>query len=60
MVDELKYLGVLVQTKRNVFQIQRNEMMNRMKRLSVMSRSIFRDDACHRKKVAMEENSSSY
>ena len=44
VVEEIKYLGVIVQVKRNVFEGQKNEIMKNQK--------IERDDKlCHRKKL---------
>ena len=41
VVEELKYLGVIVQAKRNVFEEHKNEMMKKkIKRLSVMTNSV--------------------
>ena len=39
-VEEIKYLGVIVQAKRNVFEGQKNEMIKKIKRLSVMTNSV--------------------
>ena len=48
VVEELKYLGVIVQAKRNVFEGQKNEMMKKkIKRLSVMTNSVI-EKSCHR------------
>ena len=46
VVEEIKYLGVIVQAKRNVFEGQKNEMMKK-KRLSVMTNSVI-EKSCHR------------
>ena len=40
VVEEIKYLGVIVQAKRNVFEGQKNEIMKKIKRLSVMTNSV--------------------
>ena len=48
VVEELKYLGVIVQAKRNVFEGQKYEMMEKIKRLRVMTYSVIG-------KVAIEE-----
>ena len=40
VVEEIKYLGVIVQAKRNVFEGQKNEIMKKLKRLSVMTNSV--------------------
>ena len=45
VVEELKYLGVIVQAKRNVFEGQKNEMMKKI--LSVMTNSVI-EKSCHR------------
>ena len=48
VVEELKYLGVIVQAKRNVFEGQKNEMIKKkIKRLSVMTNSVI-EKSCHR------------
>ena len=49
VVEEIKYLGVIVQAKRNVFEGQRNEIMKKkkIKRLSVMTNSVI-EKSCHR------------
>ena len=48
VVEELKYLGVIVQAKRNVFEGQKNEMTKKkIKRLSVMTNSVI-EKSCHR------------
>ena len=48
VVEEIKYLGVIVQAKRNVFEGQKNEIMKK-------NQKIKRDDKLsHRKKVAIE------
>ena len=47
VVEEIKYLGVIVQAKRNVFEGQKNEIMKKIKRLSVMTNSVI-------EKVAIE------
>ena len=47
VVEELKYLRVIVQAKRNVFEVQKNEMIKKNKRSSVMTNSII-------EKVAIE------
>ena len=48
VVEELKYLGVIVQAKRNVFEEQKNEMVkNKIKRLSVMTNSVI-EKSSHR------------
>ena len=40
VVEEIKYLEVIVQAKRNVFEGQKNEIMKKkIKRLSVMTNS---------------------
>ena len=45
VVEEIKYLGVIVQAKRNVFEGQKNEIMKK-------NQKIERDDKlCHRKKL---------
>ena len=52
VVEEIKYLGVIVQAKRNVFEGQKNEIMKKkIKRLSVMTNSVI-EKSCHR--VMME------
>ena len=45
--EEIKYLGVIVQVKRNVFKGQKNEIMKKIKRLSVMTNSVI-EKSCHR------------
>ena len=40
VVEEIKYLGVIVQAKGNVFEGQKNEIMKKIKRLSVMTNSV--------------------
>ena len=40
VVEKLKYLGVIVQAKRNVFEGQKNEMIKKIKRLNVMTNSV--------------------
>ena len=40
VVEEIKYLGVIVRAKRNVFEGQKNEIMKKIKRLSVMTNSV--------------------
>ena len=40
VVEEIKYLGVIVQAKRNVFEGQKNKIMKKIKRLSVMTNSV--------------------
>ena len=47
VVEEMKYLGVIVQAKRNVFEGQKNEIMKKIKRLSVMTNSVI-EKSCHR------------
>ena len=48
VVEELKYLGVIVQAKRNLFEGQKNEMMKKkIKTLSVMTNSVI-EKKCHR------------
>ena len=47
VVEEIKYLGVIVQAKRNVFEGQKNEIMKKIKRLSVMTNSVI-EKSCHR------------
>ena len=48
VVEEIKYLGVIVQAKRNVFEGQKNEIMKKKK-----NQKIERDDKlCHRKKLS--------
>ena len=48
IVEELKYLGVIVQAKGNVFEGHKNEMMKK-------NQKIERDDKLrHRKKVAID------
>ena len=47
VVEELKYLGVIVLEKRNVFEGQKNEMMKKIKRLSLMTNSVI-EKSCHR------------
>ena len=47
VVEELKYLGVIVQAKTNVFEGQKNEIMKKkIKRLSVMTNSVI-EKSCH-------------
>ena len=46
VVEEIKYLGVIVQAKRNVFEGQKNEMMKKIKRLSMMTNSVI-EKSCH-------------
>ena len=45
VVEELKYLGVIVQAKRNVFEGQKNEMMK--KNHQKIERSVI-EKSCHR------------
>ena len=48
VVEGIKYLGVIVQAKRNVFEGQKNEIMKKkIKRLSVMTNSVI-EKSCHR------------
>ena len=47
VVEEIKYLGVIVQAKRNVFEGQKNERMKKIKRLSMMTNSV-NGKSCHR------------
>ena len=47
VVEEIKYLGVIVQAKRNVFEGQKNEIIKKIKRLSVMTNSVI-EKSCHR------------
>ena len=47
VLEEIKYLGVIVQAKRNVFEGQKNEIMKKIKRLSVMTNSVI-EKSCHR------------
>ena len=47
VVEELKYLGVIVQAKRNVFEAQKNEMIKKLNRLSVMINSVI-EKSCNR------------
>ena len=49
VVEEIKYLGVIVQAKRNVFEGKKNEIMKKkkIKRLSVMTNSVI-EKSCHR------------
>ena len=47
VVEEIKYLGVIVQAKRNVFEGQKNEIMKKIKRLSVMTNSVI-EKSCQR------------
>ena len=48
VVEEIKYLGVIVLAKRNVFEGQKNEIMKKkIKRLSVMTNSVI-EKSCHR------------
>ena len=47
VVEEIRYLGVIVQEKRNVFEGQKNEIMKKIKRLSVMTNSVIEKN-CHR------------
>ena len=47
VVEEIKYLGVIVRAKRNVFEGQKNEIMKKIKRLSVMTNSVI-EKSCHR------------
>ena len=49
VVEEIKYLGVIVQAKRNVFEGQKNEIMKKkkIKRLSVLTNSVI-EKSCHR------------
>ena len=48
VVEEIKYLGVIVQAKRNVFEGKKNEIMKRkIIRLSVMTNSVI-EKSCHR------------
>ena len=49
VVEEIKYLGVIVQAKRNVFEGQKNEIIKKKK--------IERDDKlCHRKKLPSSDD----
>ena len=52
VVEELKYLGVIIQAKRNMFEGQKYEMMKKIKRLSVMTNSVI-EKSCHR--IMMEK-----
>ena len=47
--EEIKYLGVILQAKRNVFEGQKNEIIKKkkIKRLSVMTNSVI-EKSCHR------------
>ena len=47
VVEEIKYLGVILQAKRNMFEGQKNEIMKKIKRLSVMTNSVI-EKSCHR------------
>ena len=48
VVEEIKYLGMIVQAKRNVFEGQKNEIRKKkIKRLSVMTNSVI-EKSCHR------------
>ena len=48
LLEEMKYLAVIVQAKRNVFELQKHEMMKKIKRLSVMINSVIKKKSCHR------------
>ena len=50
--EEIEYLGVIVQAKKNVFEGRNNEMMKKIKRVSVMTNSVI-EKCCHR--VMMEK-----
>ena len=47
VVEKIKYLEVIVQAKRNVFEGQKNEIMKKFKRLGVMTNSVI-EKSCHR------------
>ena len=47
VVEEIKYLLVIVQAKGNVFEGQKNEIMKKIKRLIVMTNSVI-EKSCHR------------
>ena len=50
--EEIEYLGVIVQAKKNVFEGRNNEMIKKIKRVSVMTNSVI-EKCCHR--VMMEK-----
>ena len=47
VVGEIKYLGVIVRAKRNVFEGQKNKMMKKIKRMCVMTNSVI-EKSCYR------------
>ena len=47
VVEEIICLGVIVRVKTNVFEGQNNEMMKKIKRVSVMTNSVI-EKCCHR------------
>ena len=47
VVEEVKYLGVRVQNRRNIFEKQRSDMICKAKRMSGMTYSVI-EKGCHR------------
>ena len=45
--EEIEYLGVIVQAKKNVFEGRNNEIIKKIKRVSVMTNSVI-EKCCHR------------